>query len=125
MASYGALIAISGFEYHGPQGHIGFAPRLTPENFRAPFTAAEGWGTYEQKSEIPNLKSQITMKYGKLRVKTLALALAKDMKPGSATVSLQDTGLECKLEVKDGRAVITFAADAVIRAGESLVVVVR
>ena len=56
MASYGALIAISGFEYHGPKGHIGFAPRLTPENFKAPFTAAEGWGSYEQ--QIPEVRGR-------------------------------------------------------------------
>ena len=28
MASYGVFLAACGFEYHGPQGHIGFAPRL-------------------------------------------------------------------------------------------------
>lgn len=49
MASCGTFISASGFESHGPRGRIGFAPRLTPENFRAPFTAAEGWGTYHQK----------------------------------------------------------------------------
>ena len=49
MASYGTFIAACGFEHHGPKGHIVFAPRLTPENFRAPFTTADGWGTYSQK----------------------------------------------------------------------------
>jgi len=29
MASYGVFLAACGFEYHGPHGHIGFAPRLT------------------------------------------------------------------------------------------------
>ncbi len=60
MASYGALIAISGFTYNGPHGAIGFAPRLTPENFKAPFTAAEGWGSYQpedQRSEVRGRRS--------------------------------------------------------------------
>lgn len=48
MAAYGAFLGVCGFEYHGPKGEIGFAPRLTPENFRAAFTAAEGWGAYSQ-----------------------------------------------------------------------------
>ena len=48
MASYGVFLAACGFEYHGPRGHLGFAPRLTPDKFRAPFTAAEGWGTFIQ-----------------------------------------------------------------------------
>jgi non-lysosomal glucosylceramidase len=42
MASYGVFTAVCGYEYHGPKGHPGFAPRLTPENCRAAFTAAEG-----------------------------------------------------------------------------------
>ena len=35
MASYGVFLAACGYEYHGPKGHLGFAPRLTPEDFRA------------------------------------------------------------------------------------------
>ena len=46
MASHGVFLAACGYEHHGPKGHLGFAPRLTPADFRAPFTAAEGWGTY-------------------------------------------------------------------------------
>ncbi len=34
MASWGVLIGLSGFEYHGPKQHIGFAPRITPDQFR-------------------------------------------------------------------------------------------
>ena len=138
LASYGALIAISGFEYHGPKGHIGFAPRLAPENFKAPFTAAEGWGTYEQriqesedrsrKSEVrgqqAEIRSQITVKYGRLRVKTVSLALSKDGKSRAAKVSVKGKAVANKLALKDGKAIITLAAEAVIKAGESLEVVV-
>ena len=48
LASWGCLIAVSGFVYDGPAGRLGFAPRWQAENFRAFFTAAEGWGTIEQ-----------------------------------------------------------------------------
>ena len=51
MASYGVFLALCGFEYHGPKGHLGFAPRLAPDDFRAAFTAAEGWGTISQKRD--------------------------------------------------------------------------
>ena len=51
MASYGVFLAACGFEYHGPKGHLGFAPRLGPDDFRAAFTSAEGWGTIAQKRE--------------------------------------------------------------------------
>jgi hypothetical protein len=73
MAGYGALIAISGFEHHGPGRHLGFAPKLTPENFRAPFVAAQGWGTFSQRIENGNLAAAIEVRHGELTLSTLAL----------------------------------------------------
>src|SRR5881397_3957504 len=49
LASWGCLIALSGFVYDGPAGRLGFAPRWQQENFKAFFTAAEGWGSLSQK----------------------------------------------------------------------------
>ena len=71
MASYGVFLAACGYEYHGPKGHLGFAPRLTPENFKAPFTAAEGWGTFTQTQTDGSQAATIELKYGKLRLSTL------------------------------------------------------
>ncbi len=76
MASYGVFLAACGFEYHGPKAHLGFAPRLQPENFRAPFTAAEGWGTLEQKREGQVQTQRIELKHGTLRLRTLAFESA-------------------------------------------------
>ena len=59
MASHGTFLAACGFEHHGPKAHIGFAPRICPEDFRAPFTAAEGWGTYGQKAGGAGLRAEI------------------------------------------------------------------
>ena len=132
LASYGALITISGFEYHGPKGHIGFAPRLTPENFKAPFTAAEGWGSYEQRIEMTEdagqrieLISRITVKYGKLKVKTLALGLTNTLLPGEAMVVVNGRPVEARLQVEAGRWLITLAEEAVIQANEVLEVSIR
>ena len=125
MASYGVFIAACGFEYHGPKGYIGFAPRLTPDDFKAPFTAAEGWGTYEQKFETKNFKSTITLKHGKLRVRTISLGLAKDRKPGSVKVALNGKAAPATLKVENGKALITLAADAIIQTGEALSVVLK
>jgi len=125
MAGYGALIAISGFEYHGPTGSIGFAPKLRPGNFKAPFTAAEAWGSYEQKFQISDLKSQITVKYGKLRVKTIALGLNGKMKPSAVKVVFNGKAVGASLKIKDSKAVVALVKDAVVKSGESLEVFIK
>jgi hypothetical protein len=66
MASYGVFLSACGFSYHGPKGQIGFAPRITAADFRAAFTAAEGWGTYAQKVTGESLRATVTVKWGKL-----------------------------------------------------------
>jgi hypothetical protein len=120
MASYGVFLAACGFEYHGPKGHIGFAPRLTPEIFKAPFTSAQGWGTYEQKAQGSRLKAQVKMKYGRLKVKSISLALLKDMNPGSVRVSLNGKEIPGSLIVREENALITLNSAVVIEEGGQL-----
>jgi hypothetical protein len=120
MASYGVFLAACGFEYHGPKGHLGFAPRMSPEDFRAAFTATEGWGTLSQKRDAAGQRQTIAVKHGKLRLKTLAFAVAKDAKPAGVTVTAAGKPVECKHAVQDGRVSITLGAEAVIEAGQSL-----
>jgi len=120
MASYGAFLTACGYEQHGPKGHLGFGPRLTPEDFRAPFTTAEGWGTFTQKRDGGGQKETIAVRWGSLRVRTLAFTLAEKVRPTSVKVTLQGKELPCRHTLQDGRLLITLAADAIIAAGRSL-----
>ncbi len=124
MASYGVFLAACGFEYHGPKGHIGFAPRLTPKDFKAAFTAAEGWGTFAQKREGGVQKETIAMKWGKLRVKTLSFAVPADAKPGKATVSVGGRAVPASLRAGDGRVTATLGAEADVSAGQAIEVTI-
>jgi hypothetical protein len=111
MASYGVYLAACGFEYHGPKAHIGFAPRLTPENFKAAFTSAEGWGTFSQNKQ----KAELVLQYGKLRVKTLSLAKRKITK-----VIVNGQTAKFRQETKDDKVLVTLATEAVLSAGQRL-----
>ncbi len=123
MASYGVFLAACGFAYNGPEGHIGFAPKLTPENFKAAFTAAEGWGSFSQKMEGGNLNAEIALKYGKLRLRTITLAT--DSKPASATVEVNGNPLMAKLAFADGAATITLPEDVVLSADQAMNVSIK
>jgi uncharacterized protein (DUF608 family) len=125
MASWGVFTALSGFEYHGPKGHIGFAPRLTPENFRAAFTAAEGWGTFSQKRDGKTQSDRIEVRWGKLRVKTLALSLPAGAT--AATVKLTAAGKDVPVTqtLKDGRLEITLGQEVALTEGQALEVTIQ
>ncbi|MGW6280245.1 GH116 family glycosyl hydrolase [Kribbella sp. NPDC055071] len=73
MMGYGVYLAACGYEYHGPKGHLGFAPRIRPEDFRCAFTAAEGWGLYRQRRSRQSLSASIDVRYGRVRLTTLSV----------------------------------------------------
>ena len=66
MASYGTFLTACGFSYHGPSGAMSFSPKTTGD-FRAPFTAAEGWGTVE----VHAARTIVRIEWGTLRLRTL------------------------------------------------------
>lgn len=120
LASYGVFTAACGFEHHGPKGHIGFAPRLTPENFRAPFTAAAGWGTFWQKRDPHGTECGIQLRWGGLRLKTLSLALADGVNVATVAVSLAGKPVSTKVNVTNQHALITFAEEIQLTAETEL-----
>lgn len=120
MASYGVYLAVCGFAYHGPKGHIGFAPRLTPEHFKCAFTAAEGWGTFSQQSENANPKTQITVKRGALRLKTVALNVTAAT---FARVMLDGMPVPATMAQADSQVTLSFSENVLIAAGQVLEIV--
>jgi len=121
MASYGVFIAACGFEYHGPQAHLGFAPRVTPENFKCAFTSAQGWGSFSQKSTHGKPTVEIAVRWGQLRLKTLAL-VSNGAK--SAQVTLNGKALAAKPAVDGQRLLITLDAETTLHANDQLQVIV-
>ncbi len=120
MASHGVFLGLSGFEYHGPKGHLGFAPRLTPDDFRGAFTAAEGWGTIGQKRTAAGQQERIDVKWGQLRVKTLAFELPADAKPGAVTVTAAGKPVAAQSKQDGRRVLITLAQPVVVKEGEAI-----
>jgi hypothetical protein len=120
MASYGVFLAACGSEHHGPQGHLGFAPRLSPDDFRAPFTTCEGWGTFVQKRTGGSQRAIILVKSGRLRVKTLALEVAENVQMQSAQVVVAGRAVLATMDRNERRVLVKFETEVVVNAGESL-----
>ena len=116
MASYGTFISACGFTYHGPKGYIGFSPKLTPENFKAPFTVAEGWGTYSQQRDENSFNAQLEIKHGRLKLNKFFAEMDKAQKANKAEVmigkeivksSFKQTGTSCEISFNNAALINT------------------
>jgi uncharacterized protein (DUF608 family) len=125
MASYGHFIAVSGFEYHGPNGYMAFSPKITPENFKSAFTAAEGWGTFEQKQEGNKQTNSISVAYGELMLNILVLRVNDHLTAKDLKVSKNGKMIKCDYQQNKDRVHITFKDGELVNADETLIVLIR
>ncbi len=114
MASYGIYLAACGYNYHGPRGHIGFAPRLQPEDFRAAFTAAEGWGTFTQKRTAARQTDTIELSWGQMRLTELAFEIPQSDPVKEVTVLLAGTSLASTYHQEGQQIVIQLPIEALL-----------
>lgn len=124
LASWGCLIALCGFVYDGPAGRLGFAPRWQQENFKAFFTAAEGWGSLIQKRAENSQENQIDVKHGQVTLKELLFEVPKSAKVQEASVAAGGQSVQAKLEQKD-RIVLALEKPVELKADQSLKVTMK
>ncbi len=120
MAGYGVFLAACGYEHHGPKGHLGFAPRWSPEDFRAAFTTAEAWGTFSQKADSARQTASIAVRWGKLPLRTFSLGVVDGLEPTKVSVTLADQPVAASLSCDEGVAKIRFDAAVVVSEGQCL-----
>ena len=125
MASYGVFLAACGYAYDGPKAALAFAPRLTPENFKCAFTAAQGWGSATMKSGTRSAECGIEVRWGKLRLKTLALTAPAELTPQKVFVTLAGKPVPATLAVRAGRCTVSFGSPVTVAAGQALQVTLR
>lgn len=119
MASWGILLALSGYQYHGPHQQLSFAPRITPENFRCAFTTAEGWGTFAQKMSDKSGSWNIDLRYGSLPIRQLAFTGPGSDKP---VVRVNGKSVAAKSTRKGKELTLEFETPLVLKEGDRLVV---
>jgi hypothetical protein len=118
MMSHAVYLAALGYEYHGPLGRLGFAPKITPERFQAAFTVAEGWGSYSQNRTRHAQESRVELRYGKLRLSTVSLEAIGPVR--HALVRLDRRTLPVELVQNDDRVEITFRSPVTLKPGDRL-----
>jgi non-lysosomal glucosylceramidase len=82
MASWGVLLALTGFQYSAPEMSMGFQPRIHQNDFRGFWSSGSAWGSYSQKTGIPGQKSlavKLAVGEGTLALKTFSFHLPPDL----------------------------------------------
>jgi len=124
MASYAAYVSMCGFTYHGPRKEIGFSPRMQAENFKAAFTATEGWGTFSQKRSDGQQLETLKLQSGKLTLKTLHFT-GQGGKSVHVKVSINGRNLPAKLTQQGEKLTVTLGRELTIKAGDTLRIALR
>ena len=124
MASWGVYLALAGFQYDGPNGFVGFAPVITPDNFKAAFTFAEGWATFEQKREKGIQANEIIMAKGNLKIKTLSLGIPENLKSKNVVIKIDDKKIKAISKFTDNKVLIEFQKKINIFDGQTLEIMI-
>ena len=120
MASYGTFVSICGFEYHGPKQHVGFAPRMDGASFSAAFVAAEGWGTFSQQAGPSTLDATLSLKWGRLWLRTIAIALPKGEAGSNISLSINGDKIPAAATATERRFTISLESPLELKAPGTL-----
>ncbi len=118
MSSWTLLSAASGFRYDARAASMSFAPRTSGE-FKSFFIAADGWGTFAQRTTTRRQTATLEVKHGTLTLKQLTLRRARKSRGAievAATVAGKKAAAKVKAEGNDVR--IEFRRPVTVRAGE-------
>jgi non-lysosomal glucosylceramidase len=125
LASWGVLTGLSGFEYHGPHRRIGFAPRITPDDFRCVFTASQGWGSLSQSRRGTAQTNELAVHWGRLEANTIFLDVPEGATLREASATLDEGEIVVAAEQVGRRVTVTMPTGTAIEAGSALQVLLR
>lgn len=120
MASYGAFQSICGYQYHGPKGELSFAPRLKPEDFRAAFTTAEGWGSFSQKVVDGRQSAEIDLRYGTLALKRFSCGQVAGTRANGVSIQIDGKPIAAGFGSEGGHYIAIFDAAVTLKAGQRM-----
>jgi non-lysosomal glucosylceramidase len=120
MSAWSAVLALSGFRYHGAEQSAVITPHVNAAKFSCFWSAAPAWGTFTQGAANGRRRVALSVAEGNLPLRSVALA------PGAATSSsatLAGRTVAHELRRSDSALSLVFREQITIRPGEELVLV--
>ncbi|MGB9717886.1 MAG: GH116 family glycosyl-hydrolase [Thermoproteota archaeon] len=124
MSSWSLLLALSGFEYSAPEKTIGFAPRVSKNNFRCFFSTGGCWGSYSRQLKQGLQKEVIEIRYGRLELQKVRLVVDRPPAVGFKVKHSSKGELDALLNIEEKYATILFKEPVSLGSGDSLEIVI-
>ena len=123
MASWGGVLALSGFRYEGGEKRVVIQPRIKPKEFTCIWSAGSGWGTFSQAVLSPVTRVFLTVAHGKLACRSLTFTGTAGAKLASSA-TLGTISLPHELRRSGPEVTFAFANEVVLKEGEKLTLAV-
>jgi non-lysosomal glucosylceramidase len=119
MASWAAILGLSGFRYHGATRRLEAKPLINPKLFSCFWSTASGWGAFWQEAQRQGTSVSFAVSHGTLLCRTVAVAPpVKGARTSSA--KLDGHALRHVVHSEQAETVFKFPEDVTISAGSRL-----
>lgn len=126
MSSYSLLLAASGFLFNAGNSRMSIGPRLTPDNYKAFFTAGSAWGAISQRRLPGRQDNAVEVRYGRLALNELVLDVSHaERTPVQAVTTLARKTVASTVRYDDGRCVIRFKKPVELGENDTMRVEIR
>ncbi|MGD0695032.1 MAG: GH116 family glycosyl-hydrolase [Terriglobia bacterium] len=128
MAAWAAVLALSGFRYHGAEKNVSVQPRVRPEEFFSFWSTGAAWGTFSHSGTNGGPQSKLafalSVTSGSLPIRSITLVpqAGSGIKRASA-VKLGERSLKHELRRSGNQATLALAEEIFLKAGDQLTVV--
>jgi uncharacterized protein (DUF608 family) len=123
MASWGAILALSGYRYSGVEKEIRFAPKINEDDFNTFWSSANAWGIFKGKITGESLKAELEVISGKIEIRRVKLGWELGGKtPERAEIRCGRNLISAELCVSEGEIVLNFDRTIPLESGQKLVI---
>jgi uncharacterized protein (DUF608 family) len=120
MSSWSLLLALSGWNYDGPQAALQFAPRYSVHDFKALFVAPEAWGSVRQTRQADGQHDEVQVREGRLKLSQIELVPMAA--PRVVRVEHGGRKVEATTRLDQETLVVTLKSPIMIAAGQNLMI---
>jgi non-lysosomal glucosylceramidase len=119
MASWAAVLALSGFRYNGAEKSVVAQPRIYPEKFFCFWSAATAWGAFAHTIDGQDTTFSMSVMEGELTCRSVTLAGGKGA-PLKSSASLGTRSLRHEVRRETVDSTFWFAEEVTLKKGDRL-----